>query len=88
MSELPRIAFTNGLRIQRAKRPPAHGQRALAFNRLSSTPRQIIEQPRLEWVERALLFAEEVGLCLALPFPFQRVAIECVIGDGFAVRCE
>ena len=53
-------------RYQHAKRPPAHGQQALAFCRDHSTPRQIIEQPRLEWVQRALLVAEGVGLALPL----------------------
>ena len=71
---------------QNARQLTASGR--LRFSRDCSTPRQIIKQPRLEWVQRALLSAEEVGLCLALSLPFQRVAVKRVIWDGFAVRCE
>ena len=51
----------------------------------SATVGQVVEQPRLERLQRALLFAEEVGLRLARSLPFQRGAIECVNGDGFVV---
>ncbi len=88
LSGAVRIAFTTHLRFQNTKRPLDHGQQALAFCGDHSAPRQIIKQPRLERLQRPLLLAEEVGLRLTLPFPFRRVAIECVIRDRSVVRCE
>ncbi len=57
-----RLRFTNGLRFQHVKRPPARGQRALAFSRDCSTLRQIVEQAGLKRLQRLLLLAEEIRL--------------------------
>jgi hypothetical protein len=42
-----RLGFTNGLLNPTRETPTGTGQRALAFNRLDSLSRQIVEQPRL-----------------------------------------
>ena len=73
------LGLTNSLRFQHAKRPPTRGQRALAFSRDDLDLGQVIEQTRLERLQRALLLAKEIGLGLALSLPLQRVAVERVI---------
>ena len=42
---------------------------------------EIVEQPRLEWLQRRLLVAEELGLGLAHLAALLRVAVEGVVGD-------
>ena len=48
----------------------------------------VIKQPRLKWLQRRLLIAEELGLRLAHLAALLCVAVERVVGDGFSSRCE
>ena len=68
--------------FQHAKRPPARGQRALAFSSFQrgSALRQLVEQAGLKRLQGPLLLAKEVSLRLARALSSERVAAEGVVG--------